>query len=181
MIKALPEIGGVGSKAFNRGAQKLQTHRLPLLLPSNPSRDREKDTREIGERLDGADEPRGRSESSLLHEEFKTVGIPCICVVSLLLHLRRHPLRLHLRRHPCLFRWIFRLHRLILRSAQLVSAEDFQQPDLAYPPIIDHSNPKTNQRRPHLLVPRSEVCCSGETIHRFSSSVPTETFTGFRL
>ncbi|KAL4554276.1 hypothetical protein LXL04_039597 [Taraxacum kok-saghyz] len=30
-----------------------QTHRLP----SNPSRDREKDTREIGDRLDGADEP----------------------------------------------------------------------------------------------------------------------------
>ncbi|KAL4577476.1 hypothetical protein LXL04_013585 [Taraxacum kok-saghyz] len=54
---------------------------------------------------------------------------------------------------------------------QLASAEDFQQPDLAYPPIIDHSNPKTNQRRPHLLVPRSEVCCSGETIRRFSSSV----------
>ena len=89
MIKALPEIGGVGSKAFNRGVQNLQTHRLPLLLPSNPSRDREKDTREIGERLDGADEPRGRSESCLLHEEFKTVGIPCTSVVSLLLHLRR--------------------------------------------------------------------------------------------
>ncbi|KAL4588714.1 hypothetical protein LXL04_001609 [Taraxacum kok-saghyz] len=94
------------------------------------------------------------------------VSIPCVCICVGI---------------PCLFRWIFRLHRLILRSAQLASAEDFQQPNLAYPPIIDHSNPKTNQRRPHLLVPRSEVCCSGETIHRFSSSVPTETFAGFRL
>ncbi|KAL4555910.1 hypothetical protein LXL04_038543 [Taraxacum kok-saghyz] len=58
MIKGLPEIAGVSWKHRIQSnlSSYLQTHRLP----SNPSRDREKDTREIGERLDGADEPRGR-------------------------------------------------------------------------------------------------------------------------
>ncbi|KAL4569157.1 hypothetical protein LXL04_024788 [Taraxacum kok-saghyz] len=70
MIKGLPEIAGVSWKRKRDRIQStsplgLSSVNKPLPAPRGvqillPSRDREKDTREIGERLDGADEPRGR-------------------------------------------------------------------------------------------------------------------------